>query len=86
MLQISSVCVLSVDEESEPPPGIDNWFSSYAYQSPPLDTMDDLLSDHTVDSNEEVTKKVNIHTASKYSKRYLYFDCGLVLESGLGCI
>ena len=59
MFHISSACVLSVDEESKPP-GIDNWFSSYAYESPPLDTMDDLLSDHTVYCNEEVTKKVNI--------------------------
>ncbi|PWA45610.1 hypothetical protein CTI12_AA516230 [Artemisia annua] len=51
--QVSDSPLLSpVDEESEPP-AIENWFSSYAYQSPPLDTMEDLLSHHTVDCNEE---------------------------------
>ncbi|GKC17548.1 hypothetical protein Tco_1014330, partial [Tanacetum coccineum] len=32
---------------------IENWLSSYAYESQQLDTMDDLRCDHTVDYNKE---------------------------------
>ncbi|KAL8238046.1 hypothetical protein R6Q59_019127 [Mikania micrantha] len=43
---------------SPEPPGIENWFSSYVYESPEVDTIDDLflsdLKETTVDSNEKI--------------------------------
>ncbi|GJX13441.1 hypothetical protein Tco_0205199 [Tanacetum coccineum] len=60
----------SLSPESEPP-GVENWFSSYAYESPAPDTMNDLLCHHkesTVDCNEKQQRKEVENGSSKNSR------------------